>query len=151
MRSTIQVWDFERPRIAGYTPALNFQGSLAEAVVRWLDRCPDYLPRIQRNPELLGELAVGPPPTFSNRPRPTGLREMQEIARKFDAAGRDERNRALGRAGEERVLAHEKATLIANGRPDLANCVKWVSQEEGDGAGYDIASFSPQGHMLAAK
>ena len=70
---------------------------------------------------------------------------MLAVARKFDAAGRDERNRALGRAGEERTLAHEKATLIAVGRPDLAERVRWISQEEGDGAGYDIASFSPRG------
>ena len=70
---------------------------------------------------------------------------MQAVARNFDAAGRDERNHALGRAGEERALAHEKSTLNAVGRSDLAKYVKWVSQEEGDGAGYDIASFSPEG------
>ena len=58
---------------------------------------------------------------------------------------RDERNRALGRAGEERALAHEKATLTWAGRSDLADRVRWVSVEEGDGAGYDIASFSPEG------
>ena len=31
------------------------------------------------------------------------------------------------------------------GRSDLAKQVRWVSEEEGDGAGYDIASFSPEG------
>lgn len=71
---------------------------------------------------------------------------MLAVARKFDAAGRDERNRALSRAGEERALAHEKATLIGVGRSDLAKQVGWVSVEEGDGAGYDIASFSPEGN-----
>ena len=64
---------------------------------------------------------------------------------KFDVAGRDERNRALGRAGEERVLAHERAALRAAGRDDLARKVRWVSEEDGDGAGYDIASFGPDG------
>ena len=53
----------------------------------------------------------------------------------------------LGRAGEERVLAHERATLLESGRADLADCVKWVSAEEGDGAGYDIASYSPEGRI----
>jgi hypothetical protein len=67
------------------------------------------------------------------------------IARKFDVAGRDERNRGLGRAGEERVLAHERATLIGAGRDDLARKISWVSEEVGDGAGYDIASFEPDG------
>lgn len=28
---------------------------------------------------------------------------------------------------------------------DLADKVRWVSQEDGDGAGYDIASFAPNG------
>ena len=70
---------------------------------------------------------------------------MLAVARKFDVAGRDGRNRNLGRAGEERALAYEKATLIGVGRFDLAKRVKWVSEEEGDGAGYDIASFSPEG------
>ena len=67
------------------------------------------------------------------------------IARRFDAAGRDERNRALGRAGEALALAHECAVLKDAGRDDLAREVRWVSQEEGDGAGYDIASFAPDG------
>ena len=70
---------------------------------------------------------------------------MLHIARKFDVAGRDERNRALGRAGEERVLAHERAGLTSAGRDDLARKVRWVSEEDGDGAGYDIASFAPDG------
>ena len=70
---------------------------------------------------------------------------MLHIAAKFDVAGRDERNRALGRAGEERVLAHERAVLRTAGRDDLARKVRWVSEEDGDGAGYDIASFAPDG------
>lgn|GEM_PF-3766766 len=43
------------------------------------------------------------------------------------APGRDERNRALGRAGEERVLAHERAALRTAGRDDLARKVRWVA------------------------
>lgn len=70
---------------------------------------------------------------------------MLYIARKFDVAGRDERNRALGRAGEERVVAHERSALKVAGRDDLAQKVRWVSEEDGDGAGYDIASFTPDG------
>ena len=70
---------------------------------------------------------------------------MLRIAAKFDVAGRDERNRGLGRAGEQRVLEHERTTLSGVGRDDLARKVRWVSQEDGDGAGYDIASFAPDG------
>ena len=140
-----------QPWIVGYKPALNFQDSLIDAVVRWLDRHPDYLNLARLGSPATGleaaaELFVGPPPTVSNRPPPKDLDHMLAVARKFDAAGRDERNRALGRAGEERALAHEKATLMGVGRSDLAKQVRWVSEEEGDGAGYDIASFSPEGH-----
>ena len=35
--------------------------------------------------------------------------------------------------------------LTRAGRTDLAHDVRWVSKEDGDGAGYDIASFTPDG------
>ena len=70
---------------------------------------------------------------------------MLKIARKFDVAGRDERNRVLGRAGERLVLSRERAALTSAGREDLAREVRWVSDEDGDGAGYDIASFTANG------
>ena len=147
--SAVLQW-LGQPWIPGYKPALNFQGALIDAVVRWLDRRPDYLAPARVSSPATGlqapaELFVGPPPTVSNQPPPKELDHMLAVARKFDAAGRDERNRALGRAGEERALAHEKATLTWAGRSDLADRVRWVSVEEGDGAGYDIASFSPEG------
>ena len=72
---------------------------------------------------------------------------MLHVARKFDVAGRDGRNRALGRAGEERVLAHERASLRSAGRDDLVSAVRWVSEEDNDGAGYDIRSFAPDGRL----
>ena len=102
-------------------------------------------------PDTYGSVAEGftlplaPPPTLANQPPPAGLEKMLETARRFDVAERDERNRALGRAGEERVLVHERTTLAMENRPDLAERVRWVSQEDGDGAGYDIASFTPEG------
>lgn len=37
------------------------------------------------------------------------------------------------------------AALRTAGRDDLARKVRWVSEEDGDGAGYDIASFAPDG------
>ena len=57
-------------------------------------------------------------------PPPDELVYMTAIVVKFDVAGRDERNRALGRAGEERVLKHERATLTSAGRQDLAERVR---------------------------
>ncbi|KCZ51226.1 hypothetical protein HY3_12680 [Hyphomonas pacifica] len=138
--------------IPGYKPAFHFQLSLIDAVVRWFVRNPDWLTRTP-NPlptQQLRENAqlwIGPPPTVSNQPTPKDLEQTLHIACKFDVAGRDERNRALGRAGEERVLEHERITLTSAGRRDLARKVRWVSDIEGDGAGYDIASFRPDGKL----
>lgn len=139
--------------IPGYKPAFNFQGTLEDAVARWLAVHPDWLRRAAVAPVGAGShdladapsLWIGPPPTRGNAPPPKELAEMMAVARRFDVAGRDERNRTLGRAGERRVYLHERATLAQYGRRDLAERVRWVSDEDGDGAGYDIASFEPDG------
>jgi len=139
--------------IAGYKPAFNFQTSLVDAVVRWLERHPDWLARaaltgMGPSSSALREEAIlwfGPPPTHSNAPPPEELEQMTAIARKYEVAGRDSRNRALGHAGEERVLAHERANLLTAGRTDLATRIRWVSHVDGDGAGYDIRSFDTDG------
>lgn len=140
--------------ILGYKPAFNFQASLVDAVVRWIDNHPDWLAptariRTRPRPIELSERAmlwIGPPPTQSNAPPPDELEQMSAIARKYDVAERDARNRALGRAGEECILAHERATLVTAGRTDLAERIRWVSHLDGDGAGYDIHSFETNGN-----
>ena len=53
----------------------------------------------------------------------------------------------LGLAGEELVLHAERLRLVDAGRPDLADAVVHVSVVEGDGAGYDIGSFSEDGEV----
>lgn len=139
--------------IPGYKPAFNFQTSLAKAVARWLELHREWLERTARtgaNQMPSGfredaELWIGPPPTHSNAPPPDELEQMMAIAQQFDVAERDARNRALGHAGEERVLAHEHASLRAAGRTDLANRIRWVSHLDGDGAGFDIHSFHANG------
>lgn len=143
--------------LPGYKPAFNFQATLVDAVVRWLVQHPNWLARPSQAATTIstsafqeaGTLWIGPPPTQSNAPPPSELSQMLAIARKYDVGGRDARNRALGLAGERRVVAHERATLLAAGRDDLAKQIRWVSQTDGDGAGYDIKSFEPGGrHRL---
>lgn len=65
--------------------------------------------------------------------------------RKFDPVERDHRNRSLGKAGEAFVVDLERARLEEADRMDLARKVRWVSEEDGDGAGYDVLSFDPGG------
>lgn len=138
------------PFINGYKPLFNFQMSLAETVLRWLARTPEWEVALSSTrPRQMAEQAalfVGIAPTLRNAPPPDEAEQVQRIARRFDVAGRDERNRALGAAGEERVFHHERQILRQSGRDDLARRVRWVSKEDGDGAGYDISSFTTEGH-----
>lgn len=137
------------PRIAGYLPKPNYQGALIDGVERYLDRTawhgqvmssPDRRLRAVAEPRTL---FFDDPPTPV--PRESLTEPLRRLIRKFDPAERDARNRALGRSGEELVLASERSRLIHIGRPDLAHRVKWFSEEVGDGAGYDILSFSRDG------
>jgi hypothetical protein len=138
--------------IDGYKPAFNYQRSLETAVLDWLNTHPDWLVRPPARSSDIDvglyeppSLWIGPAPTLSNHPDPTELAQTMAIARRYDVAERDERNRVLGRRGEELVVRHERHTLAQSGRSDLAERVRWVSDVDGDGAGFDIASFLPDG------
>lgn len=137
--------------IEGYKPAFNYQASLEDAVARWLQQRPGWYAnrgagdRLSMAAEPAGALWIMPPPTLSNAPPPDEAEQMARVARRFDVAERDQRNRALGKAGEERAFHHERGQLVAADRQDLARKVRWVSEEDGDGLGYDILSFEPDG------
>jgi len=143
--------------ISGYKPAFNYQMSLEDAVKRWLSRNPDWLQRlpawyagaaaglmIREEPACLALQYEAAPDQSHDLPKEI-MAQVDAIARKFDVAARDERNRRLGIAGEEHVLRLERTLLRQAGRDDLARKVRWVSREDGDGAGYDIASFDQYG------
>jgi len=134
------------PRIRGYLPATNYQKAILAAIDRYLSQNPVAL-----HPErAIGGFAERPglfvemPPT---RLAPSPRREdIERLVRKFDPVERDFRNRKLGRDGEELVLHFERQRLEAFDRPDLVKKIRWVSEEDGDGAGYDILSFDAKGH-----
>ncbi|WYK05506.1 DUF3883 domain-containing protein [Cereibacter sphaeroides f. sp. denitrificans] len=103
--------------IPGYKPAFNFQMTLVDAVARWLTLNPAWL---GRQPGLQSA---------------AGLREAAQIW-----------------IGPPPTLSNQpppqeldQMLLRTAGRDDLARKVRWVSEEDGDGAGYDIASFAPDG------
>lgn len=136
--------------LSGYPPLSNYQNSLEDAVARWLEANPGWLTRLPQSSGAPGlsaaaRLWIGPAPTMRNQEPPADLEQMLSVARRFDVAARDARNRALGRAGEELALEHERTTLHEAGRGDLARQIRWTSDEDGDGAGYDIASFEVDG------
>ena len=69
-------------------------------------------------------------------------------AKKVDFAEGEEKNRILGLAGEELVIKYEKKKLEESGREDLAKNVLHTSLIEGDGAGYDILSWTTKGEKI---
>lgn len=139
------------PWIRGYKPRFNYQAALLDGVERFLDHSRTIIDAaldIRSPASGFGEeVAIVP---FEQPPelRPAeddGVPALKRLVRKFDPALRDERNRSLGRLGEERIFLHERETLRALGRRDLSDRVRWVAQEDGDGAGFDILSFTPEG------
>lgn len=132
------------PWIPGYKPAKNYQAALFDAIDRYLADRPLALdPVLTRGPSLLSfpEVFV-PPPVPDTVPLPERL---QRLVRKYDPVERDARNRRLGKAGEAFVVELEQRRLHVADRPDLARKVRWVAEEDGDGAGYDVLSFDPGG------
>ncbi len=139
-----------RPRIDGYAPLANFQTSLIAAIERYLSNDHSIeaeIADLSKKPiEEIRSLQIGPPPMIGSTDVKT-TPALERLVRKFDPAERDARNRNLGRSGEELVFHREREILVAAGREDLARKVEWTSQERGDGAGYDIASFAPDGSI----
>jgi len=139
------------PRIAGYKPMRNFQKSLVDGIERYLEhrKSIDLFKPFQttglteENTALFIEEA---PQEMEKAVVDDDVDPaVSRLISKFDPAKRDEANRTLGKAGEEKALHHEHLRLRQAGRADLAKRVRWVSQEDGDGAGYDIQSFTASG------
>lgn len=134
------------PWIPGYIPKRNYQKAIFAAIDRYLTRHSDILEHVPAPPTVPHEptsVFVEPPvPRVPDVKIPTSL---QRLVRKFDPVGRDHRNRSLGKAGEEFVVNLERRRLSRVDRADLSRKVRWVSAEDGDGAGYDILSFDVAG------
>lgn len=137
------------PWMPGFKPMANFQKSLLAGVERFLDDKGklflDVMPlegakSFQDSPQLYIEA----PPIAGVKDEKLP-EELVRIIRKFDPADRDARNRELGRMGEEIAFRSEQQRLRASDRADLARKIVWVSEERGDGAGYDIHSFNEDG------
>jgi hypothetical protein len=136
------------PWIPGYKPKRNYQNAIFNAIDRYLTAHPAVLESPPRHapvpaPSTPAEIFVPPPSlTMPNEQIPERLRRLIQ---KFDPVERDHRNRSLGRAGEEFVVDLERRLLAEADRADLARKVRWVAAEDGDGAGYDVFSFSLNG------
>lgn len=142
------------PWIAGYKPLSHFQillrdvveGQLAQnrlvdeaalmattspAIAPLID---DFSKVLVDAPKFVAEAKeASPPPYYSTVPQ------------KRDYLEREARNISLGKAGEEFIMNFERHRLCELGQEKLASEVDHVSISKGDGLGFDILSFEPDG------
>jgi hypothetical protein len=145
--------DIGLPHVLGYQPRANYQSVLRAEVERSLDRDPE-IPRLLEEmpapdlPSTLQLVEVDPPVMAPPRTRGRGRTTVG-----IDYLERQARNRDVGLKGELLVVEHERAWLSAHGHPDLAELVTHVPSTLGDGAGYDVSSFSLDGspHHIEVK
>lgn len=140
-------WDW----IDGYKPLDHYQAELRNVVVEHLaptkhvaESMAAYedsaLPAASAR-KLATDDVIVPTPAR----RATRNRTSVALTGSAMSAMRDFKKRQLGSAGEAWVIDLEREQLARHGRPDLAENVRWVAVEDGDGAGYDIKSFRTDG------
>lgn len=132
------------PWIQGYKPKRNYQAAIFDAIDRFLshrDLVDATIPQPAPTQNLDDVFTIPPPrDAFVERPP-----RLAQLVRKFDPVERDFRNRNLGKAGERFVFELEQRRLLHVDRGDLAEKVRWIANDEGDGAGFDVLSFEPNG------
>ncbi|HUS86473.1 MAG TPA: DUF3883 domain-containing protein [Bacteroidales bacterium] len=135
-----------QPFIRGYLPRYNYQKVLEDKVL-------DYLignRNIEEDFRIFSEKEVVLPkkihfdklivdaPVIGEVKEPTNAYTRSPI--KVNYLEKEQNNRKLGEKGEELVLEYEKWELRRLGKDSLADTIRWIAIEEGDGAGFDILS-----------
>jgi hypothetical protein len=137
------------PHLRGLSPLANYQRSLVEAVLGELSRRKTLDSILEK--ELLESAPLGPVDIVRESAAPPQvIRDLlhgRGIARPFkrDFLALEAANRDLGLAGELAVERREQSYLHSIGRTKLADRVEHVAQTKGDGLGYDVLSFDPDG------
>ena len=132
--------DLGLPYIRGYKPRSNYQAALTAEIQQ----------RLEAYPALLGKLRDrhddGPPRQGLQRtqvpepsaPPASSPETHNRAGRHLDYGLVHEENTLRGKQGEELVVNYEREWLRQHGRPDLADAVRWIAHEDGDGLGYDV-------------
>ena len=141
-----------QPYIKGYMPRFNYQQILVEAVIGYFENNR----HIEEQFLLFSDKAIVPkkadfnfrkfivePPIANFVAEPKVAYHRNPI--KTNYLEREQKNSRLGFLGEELVMEFEKWHLINYGKEKLAEQIRWISKEEGDGAGFDILSRNLNG------
>lgn len=147
--------DMGFPSIRGYKPRSNYQALLLDVLRNHLQasKTLDHLALAAvEQPAVLPSAAVfdrikSEPPTFQSVVREEPAYTSRS-AFKRDYLAREAANSSLGAAGEELILNYEHWRLNALGLPRLADRVEHVAKTKGDGLGYDVLSFEPDGKEM---
>jgi len=141
-----------QPYVKGYLPRFNYQKILENKVIDYLIQRPeiekhfkDFAEKFISKPKkgIDFERIVYDLPVIANVSESEPIYKRNPI--KINYLEREQRNRNLGSSGEELVMQFEKWHLVKNGKENLADQIRWVSKEDGDGAGFDILSRNLNG------
>ena len=144
------------PYIDGYKPLANYQDRLRSEVVAQLladtpmiDAAASVVSAAVEEVRVTRDLSDILVPAPVREPRPDRTYErvqpppMPRLG--INYLERESRNASLGAAGELFVLELEHRRLWKAGARHLAERVEHVAKTQGDGLGYDISSFDPDG------
>jgi hypothetical protein len=141
------------PCIAGYKPRPNFQ---REGLVDVVAEQVAHLPLLDKAAELAVDRPADVPESVAFNAMltvpPQRQYRVQEARPDYVRRGvkrdyfeRESRNRSLGTAGERFIVQYEQWRLVQLGSGQLADRVEHVAETQGDGLGYDVLSFEPDG------
>ncbi len=141
-----------RPFIKGYKPMPNYQHALEEEVFRML-QSHEYQLRhlfegfVNEEPEnsysivdFRSCLEDGPALSAESKGSKPSYKTFS-----INYLEKEQNNRKLGFQGEKFVLGYEEWRLKHIGRSDLTDKIEWISEDKGDGAGFDILSRNLDG------
>lgn len=139
-----------QPYIKGYLPRFNYQKILKEKVIEYLNRNL----QIENHFKLFADKDVSAgkvnfekllvePPVLQIISEPLVFYHRNPI--KINYIEKEQQNSKLGESGEKLAYDYEKWDLVRKGYHKLAEQVRWVSKDEGDGAGFDILSKNLNG------
>lgn len=137
--------------IPGYKPLSKYQQLLKEVII-------ERLPELEALDPLMKEYSqqtvtvdynnVAFQKWLVDTPDPSNVLKEPKVSYgtiKRNYIEEEQRNKSIGDSGEKLVFEYEKLRLNELGKPSLAKSLKWVSREQGDGAGYDILSKNEDG------
>lgn len=144
------------PWITGYKPLGNYQALLLEVVENRLKQnlsfdqaalaavqLPAAVPKIS---DFSGLMVDPPRLSHSAEQKPPDYQAgVTKSMAKRDYIERESRNASLGLAGEKFIVQYEQWRLVRAGAERLAEKIEHVSVTQGDGLGFDVLSYEPNG------